>query len=94
MTLFERDDRLGGHANTIAVRAAGGREVALDTGFIVHNRRTCPTLLRLFSELVLPRHPLMTARVTSLIHLRGIKLALRGVARVPRPPHPPQEHVG
>jgi len=51
VTLFERDDRLGGHANTIAVRATGGREVALDTGFIVHNERTYPTLLRLFSEL-------------------------------------------
>jgi DUF1365 family protein len=43
---------------------------------------------------MLLRHPLMTARVTSLIHVQGIKLALRGVARVPRPPHPPQEHVG
>jgi predicted NAD/FAD-binding protein len=51
VTLFERDDRLGGHANTIAVRAADGREVALDTGFIVHNERTYPTLLRLFREL-------------------------------------------
>jgi predicted NAD/FAD-binding protein len=51
VTLFERDDRLGGHANTIAVRATDGREVALDTGFIVHNERTYPTLLRLFSEL-------------------------------------------
>jgi DUF1365 family protein len=43
---------------------------------------------------MLVRHPLMTARVTSLIHMQGIRLALRGVARVPRPPHPPQEHVG
>jgi predicted NAD/FAD-binding protein len=51
VTLFERDERLGGHANTVAVRAADGREVALDTGFIVHNRRTYPTLLRLFAEL-------------------------------------------
>jgi uncharacterized protein len=43
---------------------------------------------------VLARHPLMTARVTSLIHLQGVKLWLRGAARVPRPPHAPQEHVG
>jgi hypothetical protein len=43
---------------------------------------------------MLVRHPLMTAKVTSLIHLQGVKLALRGVARVPRPSHPPQEHVG
>jgi uncharacterized protein len=51
VTLFERDERLGGHANTIAVGTADGREVALDTGFIVHNQRTYPTLLRLFADL-------------------------------------------
>jgi uncharacterized protein len=51
VTLFERDDRPGGHANTIAVRAGDGRVVPLDTGFIVHNERTYPTLLRLFAEL-------------------------------------------
>jgi predicted NAD/FAD-binding protein len=51
VTLFERDDRLGGHANTVAVATADGREVALDTGFIVHNERTYPTLLRLFADL-------------------------------------------
>jgi uncharacterized protein len=43
---------------------------------------------------MLVRHPLMTARVTSLIHMQGIKLWLRGAARVPRPPHRRQEHVG
>ena len=51
VTLYERDERLGGHANTIAVPGEGGREVALDTGFIVHNERTYPTLLRLFADL-------------------------------------------
>jgi uncharacterized protein len=51
VTLFERDERLGGHAHTIAVGTADGREVALDTGFIVHNERTYPTLLRLFADL-------------------------------------------
>jgi DUF1365 family protein len=43
---------------------------------------------------MLVRHPLMTAQVTSLIHLQGVKLWLRGTARAPRPPHAPQEHVG
>jgi DUF1365 family protein len=43
---------------------------------------------------MLVRHPLMTAKVTSLIHLQGVKLFLRGAGRVPRPSHPPQEHVG
>ena len=51
VTLYERDERLGGHANTVAVRGEGGHEVGLDTGFIVHNERTYPTLLRLFADL-------------------------------------------
>lgn len=46
VTLFEADDRLGGHADTHVVDGLG-----IDTGFIVHNRRTYPTLLRVFSEL-------------------------------------------
>lgn len=49
--LFEADDRLGGHAHTHPTRTADGRTVALDTGFIVHNDRTYPTLTRLFGEL-------------------------------------------
>ena len=51
VTLFEADDRLGGHAHTHDVQDAGGRLVQVDTGFIVHNERTYPTLLRLFAEL-------------------------------------------
>jgi uncharacterized protein len=50
VTLFETDDRLGGHADTHLV-PEGGRTLAIDTGFIVHNRYTYPTLLRLFDEL-------------------------------------------
>jgi uncharacterized protein len=50
VTLFEGDDRLGGHADTHLV-PDGQRELAIDTGFIVHNRHTYPTLLRLFDEL-------------------------------------------
>jgi predicted NAD/FAD-binding protein len=51
VTLFEADDRLGGHAHTHDIQDAGGRLVQVDTGFIVHNERTYPTLLRLFAEL-------------------------------------------
>ncbi|MGB8649190.1 MAG: FAD-dependent oxidoreductase [Mycobacteriales bacterium] len=51
VTLFERDDRLGGHADTHDVVDRRGRVQSVDTGFIVHNERTYPTLLRLFSEL-------------------------------------------
>jgi predicted NAD/FAD-binding protein len=51
VTLFEKDDRLGGHADTHDVVDSRGRLQHVDTGFIVHNERTYPTLLRLFSEL-------------------------------------------
>jgi predicted NAD/FAD-binding protein len=51
VTLFEADTRLGGHAHTHDVPQAGGPALGVDTGFIVHNERTYPTLLRLFAEL-------------------------------------------
>ncbi|MGL5809008.1 MAG: FAD-dependent oxidoreductase [Nocardioides sp.] len=51
VTLFEADGRLGGHADTHDVLTADGRRLAIDTGFIVHNERTYPTLLRMFAEL-------------------------------------------
>ena len=53
VTLYEADARLGGHADTHVVEVAG-RTVRVDTGFIVHNDRTYPTLLRLFAELGVP----------------------------------------
>ena len=56
VTLFEADDRLGGHADTHRVPTPDG-ELAIDTGFIVHNRRTYPTLLRLFAELGIETQP-------------------------------------
>src|SRR6478736_4776844 len=48
--LFEKEPRLGGHTNTVMVEGANGA-VALDTGFLVHNDRTYPHLVRLFREL-------------------------------------------
>lgn len=51
VTLFEADSRLGGHAHTHDVPQDGGPVLGIDTGFIVHNERTYPTLLRLFAEL-------------------------------------------
>ena len=46
VTLFEADDRLGGHAHTHDIDG-----VHVDSGFIVHNERTYPNLIRLFREL-------------------------------------------
>ncbi|QGK69084.1 FAD-dependent oxidoreductase [Allosaccharopolyspora coralli] len=51
VTLFEAEDRLGGHAHTHDVATTDGRTVAVDSGFIVHNERTYPNLLTLFDEL-------------------------------------------
>ncbi|MEU9923992.1 FAD-dependent oxidoreductase [Streptomyces griseoluteus] len=51
VTLYEADDRLGGHAHTHDLMAPDGRIHRVDSGFIVHNRRTYPNLLRLFREL-------------------------------------------
>jgi predicted NAD/FAD-binding protein len=44
--LFEREPRLGGHTHTVTVG-----DVPLDTGFLVHNDRTYPNLVRLFREI-------------------------------------------
>lgn len=50
--LFEKDDRLGGHTHTHLVEdPATGQIIPVDTGFIVHNHRTYPNLVRLLAEL-------------------------------------------
>jgi predicted NAD/FAD-binding protein len=51
VTLYEADSRLGGHVHTHALLDDDGRMVSVDTGFIVHNRRTYPNLIRLFRQL-------------------------------------------
>ncbi|MER5728840.1 FAD-dependent oxidoreductase [Streptomyces sp. NPDC002138] len=51
VTLFEADDRLGGHAHTHDLKGSDGLVRSVDSGFIVHNDRTYPRLLRLFDEL-------------------------------------------
>jgi len=50
VTLYEADTRLGGHTHTHTVEGPDG-PIRVDTGFIVHNDRTYPHLLRLFAEL-------------------------------------------
>ncbi|MFE9258269.1 NAD(P)/FAD-dependent oxidoreductase [Streptomyces sp. NPDC006879] len=49
--LYEADSRLGGHAHTHELPGSDGRTHHVDSGFIVHNRRTYPNLVRLFAEL-------------------------------------------
>ncbi len=50
VTVFEQDDRLGGHANTVTVDY-DGVAVDVDTGFIVYNDRNYPNLVGLFEKL-------------------------------------------
>ncbi|MGW4481402.1 FAD-dependent oxidoreductase [Rhodococcus triatomae] len=57
VTLYEADDRLGGHAHTHDVELGDGQRVQVDSGFIVHNDRTYPTLCALFDELDVPTQP-------------------------------------
>lgn len=50
VTLFEQNDYVGGHANTVTVDESG-RPIQVDTGFMVYNEVTYPNLTRLFREL-------------------------------------------
>jgi uncharacterized protein len=87
VTLFETDDRLGGHAHTHDVTAPDGTDHAVDSGFIVHNDRTYPWLRKLFAELqvqVRPTEMSMSVRCEGC----GLEYAggrgLRGVLAQPR----------
>ncbi|WP_036113708.1 MULTISPECIES: NAD(P)/FAD-dependent oxidoreductase [Luteibacter] len=56
VTLFEANDYPGGHTHTHRVSQAG-REYAVDTGFIVHNRAHYPLLSAFFDELGVATRP-------------------------------------
>lgn len=50
ITVYEADDRVGGHSNTVDVTTPLGK-TPVDTGFIVYNESTYPNLTRLFAHL-------------------------------------------
>ncbi len=75
VTLYEAEPRLGGHAHTHEIAEPSGGVVAVDTGFIVHNRRTYPTLVRLFDELGVATRD---AEMSMSISCRGCGLVYTG----------------
>ena len=54
VTLFERENRLGGHANTHVLQDGPDAGTPVDTGFIVCNDWTYPNFLRFMADLNVP----------------------------------------
>jgi uncharacterized protein len=50
VTLFEQNDKLGGHSNTVQVETPIAK-IPVDTGFIVFNLLTYPNLVKFFDYL-------------------------------------------
>lgn len=65
VTLYEADDRLGGHSNTVDAPAPSA-PVAVDTGFIVYNAANYPNLVALFENLNVPTQPAHMSFAVSL----------------------------
>lgn len=56
VTVYEQAERVGGHSNTVRA-SINGRDVPVDTGFIVFNPLTYPNLTALFAHLQVPTEP-------------------------------------
>jgi predicted NAD/FAD-binding protein len=56
ITVYEANEYIGGHTNTIDVQHRGQR-YSVDTGFIVFNDRTYPNFIRLLSEIGVESQP-------------------------------------
>lgn len=51
VTLFEKNDYVGGHTNTITIGQGADAGTPVDTGFIVLNKKTYPNFLRFLDQL-------------------------------------------
>ena len=53
ITVFEKNDYIGGHTNTVNAKE-DGKDIPIDTGFMVFNHETYPYLTKLFEKLEVP----------------------------------------
>ena len=74
--VFERDTRIGGHTHTTRVIGPDGENLALDSGFIVHNEVTYPLLVRMLGELGVATQP---SRMGFAVTCRSCGLEFSGV---------------
>lgn len=56
VTMYAGGERAGGHTHTVLANTRQGKQVPVDTGFIVFNERTYPNLIELFKRLQVPTH--------------------------------------
>ena len=77
VTLFEKQDRIGGHANTQEV-VIDHQTIPVDTGFIVYNELNYPNLVGLFDHLNVPTKG---SQMTFSVSLRDRSLEYEGTLR-------------
>lgn len=76
LTVYEAEDYVGGHTNTIPV-AHAGRDYAVDTGFIVYNEKTYPNFIALLQRLGVSTQP---TRMSFSVHCAGSGLEYNGTS--------------
>ncbi|MDC8805293.1 FAD-dependent oxidoreductase [Halomonas pacifica] len=74
VTLFEADERLGGHTATMDI-SLDGRDYAIDTGFIVFNDWTYPHFRRLLASLGVASQP---TEMSFSVHELGVDFEYNG----------------
>ena len=77
VTIFEKQDRIGGHSNTVDA-AYADKSVPVDTGFIVYNELNYPNLVGLFHHLNVPTKG---SEMTFSVSLRDKSLEYEGSLR-------------
>ncbi len=55
VTVFEKNDYVGGHTHTVVLDDGPDAGTPIDTGFIVHNDRTYPNFIKFISQLGVER---------------------------------------